>query len=142
MDQRHYEHSKFILYYALHPKPYSKIRPMTFGEEITQLLLIIGVLLLILIGVSFWTKRGGSINMPSMGSKSSDATGMVDTGIDDGSAEFMSEPGQGKSSGGTKTSADLLNERFELTGKDAENAARVLRGMLKKDEHFKNRSEK
>jgi hypothetical protein len=105
---------------------------MSFTQEITQLLIVIGVLLLLLLGISFWTKRGGSITLPSVGSKSAQGANPnnEDLGVESG------EPGEasGQGGGGTKSTAERLGERFELTGKDAETAARVLRGMLKNDE--------
>ena len=60
---------------------------MSFTEELTQLLLIIGALLMVLFGVNFWTKKGGSITLPSMGNKSSDASGSPHAGA--GSADSM-----------------------------------------------------
>jgi hypothetical protein len=112
---------------------------MTFAEEIVQLLIIIVALLMVLMGISFWTKRGGSLTLPSMGSKGS-SHALPDTSIDD---EYLPEtPGTKKSSGkgggndGLST-ADRLGERFNLTGKDAEAAARVLKRMLKQDDKFK-----
>jgi hypothetical protein len=114
---------------------------MTFGEEISQLLIIIVALLVVLLGVNFWTKRGGTLNLPSLGNKGSNA--LSDTNIED---EFLtgntgkkksSVRGKGGENDGLST-ADRLGERFNLTGKDAEAAARVLKRMLKQDEKFKN----
>jgi len=114
---------------------------MTFSEEISQLLIIIVALLVVLLGINFWTKRGGTLTLPSASNKGSNA--LPDTNIDD---EFLTgATGKKKSNGGNKggdndglSTADRLGERFNLTGKDAEAAARVLKRMLKQDDKFKN----
>ena len=109
---------------------------MTFSEEITQLLIIIVGLLVVLGAIGFWTKRGGTLTLPSMGGKS--ATSGSIHHLPGGSGEI--DPVTGMIAGipkKKKSSAEQLTERFNLTGKDAETAARVLRGMLKKGEPTK-----
>ena len=113
---------------------------MTFAEEIVQLLLIIVALLMVLMGINFWTKRGGGLTLPSIGGKGSNP--LPDANIED---EYLTGTTRSnKSSGGSKSrnkgnvsTADRIGERFNLTGKDAEAAARVLKRMLKQDEKFK-----
>ncbi|MBT3602006.1 MAG: hypothetical protein HOE48_09525 [Candidatus Latescibacteria bacterium] len=116
---------------------------MSFTEELTQLVTIIVALLLVLFGVNFWTKKGGSIKLPSMGNK---ASGNVEGGINNESVESVDGMGVGQDEGTSAatsggSAADRNAERFDLTGKNAEAAARVLKGMLNKDEHFKNQSD-
>jgi len=112
---------------------------MSFTEELTQLVTIIVALLLVLFGVNFWTKKGGSIKLPSMGNK---ASGNVEGGINNESVESLDGMGVGQDEGtSAATSGGSPAERFDLTGKNAEAAARVLKGMLNKDEHFKNQSD-
>lgn len=114
---------------------------MSFTEELTQLVMIIVGLLVVLFGVNFWTQKGGSLTLPSMGNKSSDATGP--TNIGNGTAESMAgmEAEEVESESIPKMGPDRHADRFDLTGKNAEAAAKVLKGMLKKDEQFKNQSE-
>lgn len=108
---------------------------MTFGEEVTQLLLIIGALLLALAGINFWTKKGGSITLPSLSGKPAKPADGTPTNSGEEADEFLDNMGLGKSSGGSGGSggsgADRHGDRFQLTGKDAEAAARVLKRMLK-----------
>jgi len=122
---------------------------MTFVEELVQLLIIIFALLLVLFGVNFWTKKGGSLTLPSMGgSGSSGEAGQQMAGLDGNGIDGTYESGDvqgsrnsgGKSKGGG-SAADRHGDRFDLTGKDAEAAARVLKRMLKQDDKFKNQSE-
>lgn len=114
---------------------------MSFTEELTQLLLIIGALLMVLFGVNFWTKKGGSLTLPSIGNKSSDATDPASAG--NGPAGSMAGmAAEEESENLPKMGPDRHAERFDLTGKNAEAAAKVLKGMLKKDEQFKEQSER
>lgn len=122
---------------------------MTFGEELMQLLLIIGALLMALAGINFWTKKGGSITLPPMGGKSADPASGVPANTGDETNALMDDvgsdanpSGEGNSGGGSGGSvADRHGDRFDLTGKDAEAAARVLKRMLKQDSKFKDQSE-
>ena len=49
---------------------------MDFSEEITQLVVIIVVLLMAYLGINFWTKRGGSFTIPSIGGGGEGGTGV------------------------------------------------------------------
>lgn len=130
-------------------KPYSSAYFMTFVEELVQLLIIIFALLLVLFGVSFWTKKGGSFTLPSIGgSGASGGAGQHMTGIDGEDADGVPGTGSVHGSGGSGgkrkgggSAAERHGDRFDLTGKDAEAAARVLKRMLKQDDKFKNQSE-
>ena len=118
---------------------------MTFAEELVQLLLIIGALLLALAGINFWTKKGGSITLPSMGGKSANSANPADgmpAGMGADTDESMTDlvSPKSKSSSGN-SAADRHGDRFNLTGKDAEAAARVLKRMLKQDSKFKDQSD-
>ena len=99
---------------------------MDFGEEITQLLVIIVGLLVALFGLNFWVKRGGGINMPSTKSNSQNVQQYVED-VDQDAEEKMADLKL------PKTGKDRHGDRFDLTGKDAEAAARVLKRMLKQD---------
>lgn len=122
---------------------------MTFVEELVQLLIIIFALLLVLFGVNFWTKKGGGITLPSMGgSGSSGEAGQQMAGIHGEDADGVQGTGNAQGAGGSggkrksgNSAADRHGDRFDLTGKDAEAAARVLKRMLKQDDKFKNQSE-
>ena len=117
---------------------------MDFTEEVTQLAVIIVVLLVAYLGINMWTKRGGGITIPSMGGRASgggeageggtgaggvDVAGLDVDGADDGLDGY---PRSG-------SVADRHGDRFNLTGRDAEAAAKVLKRMLQQDEEFKSR---
>ena len=87
---------------------------MSFTEELTQLVTIIVALLLVLFGVNFWTKKGGSIKLPSMGNK---ASGNVEGGINNESVESVDGMGVGQDEGTSAatsggSAADRNAERF------------------------------
>ena len=106
-------------------------------EEFTQVFVIIVVLLGVYLGLNFWLKRGGSLSLPSFG-----GTHKTEATPDDhlASSDTSTVDQAMRSKSGNRSSAvDRHGERFNLTGKDAEVAARVLKRMLKKgkDPHEK-----
>lgn len=95
------------------------------GGEVAQLMVIIVVLAVIYGGVMFWTKRPGQDKkaQPGMGNLGG-SLGV--TGFDD---DATASPGGSR--------AKKNSERFKLTGRDAEVAAKVLKRMLKQDREGK-----
>ena len=110
---------------------------MGFGEEITQLLLIIGALMLALGGVSMWSKRsgkGGEAGGGGGGAGSAGAAGGMGIGdLGDATGGGGSGLGEAVESRGGGSSDSRHGDRFKFTGKDAEVAAKVLKRMLKQD---------
>ena len=105
---------------------------MDFGEQITQLLLVILALLVAFFGVTFWTKRKSG----QLGGEPSSAEAPPVPGGAGGTAGVealgaLDEATESKGGGGSGSEAA---KRFQnLTGKDAEAAARILKRMLKQD---------
>lgn len=117
---------------------------MSFGEEITQLLMIIVALIMALMGINYWTKRGGTLSLPSMGSRSKQgSTEHPETGTNahDVAEAHVEGAIAAKKKGSGGSAAERHGDRFNLTGKDAEAAARVLKRMLKQDKKFKDQSD-
>jgi hypothetical protein len=97
---------------------------MDFGEQLTML-----VVLIVLLGVAYflvttWSKRAGS--------KAGDSAGTpVDLGLDDDKDDSAADLRQAMKD--RDAVAKQREKRFQLTGKDAEVAAKVLKRMLKQD---------
>ncbi len=107
---------------------------MDFADEITQLLVIIIILVAAYLGLNFWMKRGGSLSLPSFGGKSSnhpDSDPSVAHPADAHQESLSSKKGSQSSA------VERHGNRFNLTGKNAETAARVLKGMLKQGKESK-----
>jgi len=91
------------------------------GGEATQLILIIVALVVVYGGVMFWTKRSGKDKKAQPL-----APRLEDLGGDSGETALDGSVTSRDGSGPKKNS-----ERFKLTGRDAEVAAKVLKRMLK-----------
>jgi len=112
---------------------------MSFGQEITQILVIIVILLMAFFGLNFWTKRKKAA--AELQQQAAENAGLVAPGGSDaagasldGSAAAGADMGEAmaeKSTSATKSSQAKSMERFDLKGKDAEAAAKVLKRMLK-----------
>ncbi len=112
---------------------------MSFGEEITQILVIIVVLLMAFFGLNFWTKRKKAT--AEIQQQAAENAGLASPGGSaaagaslDGSAAVGADMGEAmaeKSTSATKSRQAKNMERFDLKGKDAEAAAKVLKRMLK-----------
>jgi len=111
---------------------------MDYTEQATQLFLVVVVLVAAYFGVMVWTRRvnnnnpgeggGGGFGGMMGGGGGGAAGGVQGTGLSD-DGDVASGPG-GKS-------ADRNKGRFQLQGRDAEVAAKVLKRMLKQDPGFK-----
>jgi len=101
------------------------------SEEFTQVVVIIIVLLGLYLGLNFWIKRGGSLSLPSFRS-SGKTDAAPDNHLPGGDTSTVDQAIRSKS-GNRSSAVERHGERFNLTGKDAEIAARVLKRMLKKD---------
>ena len=115
---------------------------MSFEAQITQLVLIIVVLVMAYAGLTFWTKRrAGQVaeqaERAADGMTGGGADGMG--GMDDvGGMDVSTEMGGGSGAvasagGGGDKAADRLQN---LSGSDAEAAAKVLRRMLQQDKEL------
>lgn len=105
------------------------------NEEFTQVFVIIVVLLGVYLGLNFWLKRGGSLTLPSFGGghKPEETPDHVLPGGDTGAVDQAIRV----KSGNRSSAVERHGERFNLTGKDAEVAARVLKRMLKQGKDAK-----
>ncbi|HAA75604.1 TPA: hypothetical protein DCE37_10820 [Candidatus Latescibacteria bacterium] len=113
---------------------------MDYTAEVTQLLVIVIVLGAAYIGVQVWTRSqknrdgggGGLLGRFGGGGDSAGAAGggaPLGGGLDDEDSD-LGGVGGGKGS-------DRNKGRFQLQGRDAEVAAKVLKRMLKQDPGFK-----
>jgi len=94
---------------------------MPMPSEVNHLILIIIALIVVYGGVMFWTKHAKQQSDAKAGGPGVAGVGMDVGGLGLGEAE-ADEPGVGPKKN---------SERFNLTGRDAENAAKVLKRMLK-----------
>lgn len=100
---------------------------MGFTDQLTQLIVVVVVLILAYFGVMMWTKRvgkeggtgGGGLFGLGGGSHTAPSASL---GLNDHAAETE-----------IPKSTDRTKGRFNLTGRDAEVAAKVLKRMLKQD---------
>lgn len=110
---------------------------MNFSEELTQLVAIIVVLLIAYWGINTWIKQGGSLSIPDVGKGADGEAGEGGKGGEAPSAglEDMADDGgmeTPRSSG--DSAADRHGGRFNLVGREAEVAAKVLKRMLRQDD--------
>jgi hypothetical protein len=108
---------------------------MDFAGEITQLLVIIIILVAAYCGLNFWMKRGGSFSIPSFGDKSSKHPDGDPSLTHHANAHLNENPSVKK--GSQSSAVERHGNKFNLTGKNAETAARVLKGMLKQGKESK-----
>ena len=101
---------------------------MDFSDEITQLVVVIVVLLMAYLGINMWTKRGSGFTIPSIG-----GGGKGDTGVDGEGGTYIDSMDDSVEKPRGSSAADRHGDRFNLTGSDAEAAAKVLRRMLRGD---------
>lgn len=117
---------------------------MDYSAELTQLVIIAVVLGAAWFGVNIWTRRmknrdpeagGGGMGMFGGGGGAAGGSaadpGTAGGGLD-GDIDDVSIP---------KSGPDRHKGRFQLTGRDAETAAKVLKRMLKQDPGFKGQGE-
>ena len=109
---------------------------MGFEEQLTTLLILILVLGLAYAGVNYWSRKGADLKggllgklVGGGGAASSDELA-PGAGLDGD----MGDEGPRPSMSATGERVRQLNKRYELSGKDAEMAAKVLKRMLKQDE--------
>ena len=121
-DRRNYES-------RLETRLLSGVRFMDAADELTMVVGMILVLGLAYMGVTFWSKKAGT---PSSGGPGGGQGGIGEKGSAQQEAidKLLLDEVQEKKSGGVKRDGQL-RERFQLQGKDAEMAAKVLKRMLK-----------
>ena len=95
---------------------------MDFGEQLTMLIVVIVLLGAAYFGVTTWSKRSGSGQANASG-----ARGVVDHDEFDAASDLR------QAMESRDVVAKQREKRFQLTGKDAEVAAKVLKRMLKQD---------
>jgi hypothetical protein len=118
---------------------------MDYEAEATQLFVIVIVLVAAYFGVQVWTRRvnnnnggeggggaGGGMMGNLFGGGGSDAGAGMSRGVDD-DVDGMGVP--------APKGANRNKGRFQLQGRDAEVAAKVLKRMLKQDSGFKDSGE-
>ena len=95
---------------------------MDFGEQLTMLIVMIVLLGAAYFGVTTWSKRAGDrqANSPAAGG-----------GVDDDEFDVAGDLREALKD--RDAVAKQREQRFKLTGKDAEVAAKVLKRMLKQD---------
>ena len=98
---------------------------MSFMDQLTQLIVVVVMLVVAYFGVMVWTRRankeGGGGGLFGMGGGA---------GAESGGAHDLDDVSAGPD---IPKSADRNKGRFNLTGRDAEVAAKVLKRMLKQD---------
>ncbi len=111
---------------------------MDYMAEATRLFFIVVVLVVAYFGVMVWTRRVNNQNHGGGGVSGLFGGGGLLGGGSSGPAGESSSANFDDSDGSVsiptaKKAADLNKGRFELTGGDAETAAKVLKRMLKQD---------
>ena len=113
---------------------------MDYAAEATQLFVIVVVLVVAYFGVMFWTKRVNNRPQGEAGGGGGGGLGgFFSGGASVGGSSGMagvSDEDIGTTSG-KKKGADRNKGRFQLQGRDAEVAAKVLKRMLKQDPGFR-----
>jgi len=95
------------------------------SDELTQMVLIVVVLIVAYAGLKAWTKRSG---------QGGDAGGAGSTGLGTQHEQMLANLEAEIEVERPKSRKERNEERFTLTGKDAEAAAKVLKRMLKQDQ--------
>ena len=104
---------------------------MSFGDEITQILAIIVVLLLAFVGLNFYSKQKKAREAARQ--EAAEKEGLTSPGGSAGGAIGLGDSTGGKTTSVTASRKAQTAERFQLTGKDAENAAKVIKRMFQGD---------
>ncbi|MDA0746745.1 MAG: hypothetical protein O2954_09500 [bacterium] len=98
---------------------------MEFGEQLTMLIVLIVVLGLAYMGVTFWSKKNKAAQIAGGAASPKDGSA--------GQKDFLLEEIEEERPKPKSQKGDL-QQRFQLQGRDAEVAAKVLKRMLKKDQ--------
>ena len=114
---------------------------MNNTDQAIQLFVVLVLLIIVYAGVMVWTRRAKNSSEQGGGlfGGSGGGGGGMYGGASDGGGADLGEDGMPASP--KKTGKDRNKGRFELQGRDAEIAAKVLKRMLKQDAGFKKEEE-
>lgn len=99
---------------------------MEMSEQLTMLIVLILVLGLAYMGVNFWSKRNRAAGGGGPARQNTDPADLL-----------LEEVGEERPR--AKSRERDIQQRFQLQGRDAEMAAKVLKRMLKQDQQKNNR---
>ncbi|MBK35511.1 MAG: hypothetical protein CME26_08275 [Gemmatimonadetes bacterium] len=119
-DRRHLNHDKRGVH-------------MSFTDELTQLIVVVVMLIAAYSGVMIWTRRSGGASKAGGGGGLFGMGGGAGSGGDDDAARPSLGLDDEDSGASVPKGADRHKGRFNLSGRDAEVAAKVLKRMLKQD---------
>tara|TARA_Y100000588_G_scaffold195036_3_gene209245 strand:+ start:9030 stop:9371 length:342 start_codon:yes stop_codon:yes gene_type:complete len=106
---------------------------MSFTDELTQLIVVVVMLIAAYSGVMIWTRRSGGASKAGGGGGLFGMGGGAGSGGDDDAARPSLGLDDEDSGASVPKGADRHKGRFNLSGRDAEVAAKVLKRMLKQD---------
>lgn len=107
---------------------------MNFSEELTQLVAIIVLLLILYWGINSWIKQGGSLRILGVGKRDDGEAGKGGEASNAGLGDMVDDGDMAKPRSSGTGAADRHGDRFNLVGREAEVAAKVLKRMLKQDD--------